>query len=177
MLKKPITFDDLEGKPVTEEFWFHLSKADLIRMEMSAQGGMSDFLEKLVSKQDGKTIIAMFEDMILSSVGERSPDGKQFIKNDDIRNYFRQTNAYSELLVELVNDPNAAATFANGIMPKNLDDVAKTVSNTETAQLPQPDETPAWIRENREPTQAEFQSMTKDQLLEAFRRKNTPDPE
>lgn len=119
MLKKTIPYVDFDGNERTEEFYFNLTKAEVIEMEMSTSGGLAAMLEKIVASQDTKRIIEVFKDLILKSYGEKSPDGKRFVKNQELRDAFSQTEAYSELFLELATNPEAAAAFVNGIVPSS----------------------------------------------------------
>lgn len=128
MLKKTITYTDFNGKEVTEDFYFHLSKADLIELEVGQQGegGMAAWLKKIVDSNDGKAIIGEFKKLILNSYGQKSEDGKRFVKSDALRDEFMSTEAYSTLFMELCTDTTAAANFVNGIVPAGMDvEVAK----------------------------------------------------
>lgn len=117
MLKKTITYTDYDGNSRTEDFYFNLSKAEVTEMELSADGGLSKMLEKIVASQDNKRIMEIFKDIIIKAYGEKSPDGKRFIKNDALREAFTQTEAYSELFMELATNAEAASAFINGIVP------------------------------------------------------------
>lgn len=129
MLKKTITYEDYNGEEVSEDFFFHLSKAELIKLEMSHQGGLSQWLQDVVAAEDGKSIMDQFEKIILSSYGVRSADGKRFTKNDQLRETFMSTEAYSTLFVELCTNTDAAIEFVNGVIPSALaEDAAKVVS-------------------------------------------------
>lgn len=119
MLKKTITYTDYDGSKRTEDFYFNLTKAEITEMEMSMNGGLSKMIEKIVQTNDMKRIVEIFKDLILKAYGEKSNDGKRFIKNQEIREAFSQTEAYSELFMELATDPNAATAFINGIIPAN----------------------------------------------------------
>lgn len=125
MIKKTITYTDYNGTERTETFYFNLSKAELAEMQLSANGGFETYINKIVEAQDGKSMIKIFKDLILMSYGEKSTDGKRFIKNDELRDSFAQTEAYSELFMELVTDDRAAAEFINGIMPNEIQDELK----------------------------------------------------
>ena len=118
MLKKTITYTDFDGNERKEDFYFNLTKAEVTEMQMSAEGGLAKMLEKIVATQDTKRVIEVFKDIILKSYGEKSPDGKRFIKNDEVRDSFAQTEAYSELFMELAGNAEAAAAFINGIVPQ-----------------------------------------------------------
>jgi hypothetical protein len=117
MLKKTITYTDFDGNERKEDFYFNLTKAEVAEMEMSTEGGLVKMIEKIVAAQDRKRIIELFKDLILNSYGEKSPDGKRFIKNQDLRDAFAQTEAYSELFMELATNAELAAAFVNGIVP------------------------------------------------------------
>lgn len=118
MLKKTISYTDFDGNQRTEDFYFNLTKAEVTEMEMSAEGGLTKMLEKVVATQDSKRIIEIFKDLILRSYGEKSPDGRRFIKSQELRDAFAQTEAYSELFMELATDAQASAAFVNGIVPQ-----------------------------------------------------------
>lgn len=130
MLKKTITYTDYNGVERTEDFYFYLSKADLMEMEMGTTGGFAEMIQKVVNAQDSPAIIKIFKDLILKAYGEKSADGKRFIKNDEIRDAFSQTEAYSQLFMELATDSDAAAKFVNGIMPADVSE--KIQNNAET---------------------------------------------
>lgn len=123
MLKKTITYTDYDGVERTEDFYFNLSKAEIMEMDFSATGGMEKMIKKIVNTKDTKAMIEIFKDIILKSYGEKSSDGRRFIKVLDGRKLsedFAQTEAYSELFMELATDDKAAAAFINGIIPQNL---------------------------------------------------------
>ena len=120
MLKKTITYTDYNNNERTENFYFNLTKAELMEMEMSTNGGLAEMINKIVASQDAPSIIKIFKELVLKAYGEKSLDGKRFIKNDDIREEFSQTEAYSQLFMELATDADAAAAFVNGIMPAGL---------------------------------------------------------
>jgi hypothetical protein len=117
MLKKTISYTDYDGNERTEDFYFNLSKAEITMMEMSFDGGMTKMLDKIVAAKEGKRIMEVFKDLILRSYGEKSPDGRRFIKNNELREAFEQTVPYSMLFVELCTDAKAAAVFVEGIVP------------------------------------------------------------
>lgn len=118
MLKKTMTYTDYDGNERTEDFYFNLTKAEVMEMEMGTTGGMNRMLEKIVAEQDAKRIMETFKDIILRAYGEKSPDGKRFIKNPELTAAFAQTEAYSDLFMELATDAGAAAVFVNGIVPQ-----------------------------------------------------------
>ena len=120
MLKKTITYTDYDDVERTESFYFNLSQAEVTEMEMSTEGGLGKLIEKIVAQQDTKFIIKLFKEIILKAYGEKSADGKRFIKSEEISRAFSQTEAYSKLFMELATDAEAAAVFVNGIIPQQL---------------------------------------------------------
>jgi hypothetical protein len=118
MLKKEIKYVDYNDNERTETFWFNLSKAEVIEMELSTTGGLTQLIEKIVSTQDNKQLITFFKDLILRSYGEKSADGKHFVKNDAVRDAFSQTEAFSQLFTELATNATAAKDFVNAIVPQ-----------------------------------------------------------
>lgn len=120
MLKKTITYTDYDGNERTEDFYFNLSKAELLEMEMSTNGGLEKFCQKIIAEKDTKRMMEMWKDLILKSYGEKSLDGKRFVKNQELVDSFTQTEAYSELFMELASNADTAAAFVKGIIPKNL---------------------------------------------------------
>lgn len=117
MLKKTITFTDYNGAERTEDFYFNLSKAEVMEMELSTTGGLAEMINKIVSAQDTPSIVKVFKDIILKAYGEKSPDGRRFIKSEELSEAFSQTEAYSELYMELSTNAEAAAKFVNEILP------------------------------------------------------------
>ena len=117
MLKKTITYTDYNGTERTEDFYFNLTKAEIMEMEMGVEGGLVEMINKIVAAKDAPAIIAIFKKLILKAYGEKSADGKRFIKSDEISTAFSQTEAYSDLYMELATNADEAAKFVNGIVP------------------------------------------------------------
>ena len=124
MLKKPITYTDYNGLERTEEFYFNLSKAEVMEMEMSTAGGLAERINRIVAAQDTPSLIKIFKDLILKAYGEKSADGKKFLKEDEngrpLYKNFEQSEAYSELFMLLATDADEAAKFVNGIVPADV---------------------------------------------------------
>lgn len=135
MLTKEFTFTDYNGVERTEKHLFHLSQAEIMEMEMGTTGGLTEYIKKIIDTKDGPSIIRLFKDLILKAYGVKSADGREFIKNDEVRNSFAQTEAYSMLFMELATDADAAAAFVNGIIPAELVEKMKENSNLTPAQL------------------------------------------
>lgn len=117
MLKKTITYTDYNGVERIEDFYFNLNKAEVMELEMGTSGGLSEMINRIVAAQDAPSIIKVFKDLVLRAYGEKSPDGKRFIKSEELSMAFAQTDAYSILFMELATDADKAAKFVNGILP------------------------------------------------------------
>lgn len=128
MLKKTITYIDYNGTERTEDFYFNLSKAEVMEMEMSTSGGLAEMIKRIVDAQDAPAIIKIFKDLVLKAYGVKSPDGKRFIKSDELAVEFSQTEAYSNLFMELATDADAASKFINGIIPAEAANAAPAIA-------------------------------------------------
>ena len=117
MLKKTITYTDYNGVERNEDFYFNLTKAEIMEMEMSISGGLTEMINRIVAAQDAPAIVKIFKELVLKAYGVKSPDGKRFIKSDELATEFAQTEAYSQLFMELATDADAASAFVNGIVP------------------------------------------------------------
>lgn len=122
MLKKNIKYVDYDGNERTEDFYFNLNKAEVIELQLGTVGGLTKTLEKIVQEKDASRIIEYFRTLILKAYGEKSADGRRFIKSQELRDAFEQTEAYSELFMELASDAKMAAEFINGVLPKEAAD-------------------------------------------------------
>lgn len=125
MLKKHVEYVDYNGNERKEDHYFNLNKAEIMEMEMSTSGGLAEMIQQVVASQDAPTIVKIFKDLVLKAYGQKSLDGKRFIKNAQLREEFEQTEAYSMIFMELATDADAAAKFVNGIMPADLANQAK----------------------------------------------------
>lgn len=117
MLAKEITYTDYNGTKRTETFYFNLSRAELMRMEMTSETSLRDKLIAMVKEQDRVKLYKYFEWLVLKSYGEKSDDGKHFRKSEEISEAFSSTEAFSELLIELCSGEDKVLAFVNGIMP------------------------------------------------------------
>ena len=120
MVVKKIKYTDFNGVEREEEFMFNLREAEITEMELTTDGGLSDSIKKIISAQDTPQIIETFKMLLLKSYGEKSADGRRFIKSDELSKEFTQTNAYSQLFMELAYDDKAAVAFINGIIPEGM---------------------------------------------------------
>ncbi len=120
MLKRAINFEDFEGNATTEIFYFNISEPELIELEVEFDKGFKAMLESIIEAKDHKNIVKRFKEIVLLAYGEKSADGKRFVKNDRLREEFSQTAAYGALFMELATDDNAAVIFLKGVLPKKL---------------------------------------------------------
>jgi hypothetical protein len=149
VIKKTITFTDLDGEKFTEDFYFNLSKAELAEIEISVPGGMQAQFQLVMALEDTKAVLDIFKELIAKAYGKRSDDNRSFIKSEEISQGFMYSDAYSELFMELLTDSNKALEFITGIMPADMSaDFPKTVEELELPKDPK--------------------DMTKDELIEAF---------
>jgi hypothetical protein len=116
MLARDITYRDLNGKEVTKKFYFHLEPAEIVEMELSYNGGLTGFIERVSQTNDNATLIKEFKNIILTCYGVR--DGDDFIKNQDLRDRFSGSGAYSALFMEFLQKPGAIEEFINGVVPQ-----------------------------------------------------------
>jgi hypothetical protein len=120
MISKTITYVDFNGMERTEKFYFNLTEAELVELEVDVEGGMKAILEKIIAENDRKQLWAYFKKVVLMAYGEKSPDGRFFRKNESIREGFAPTEACSKLLMELTSNTKAASDFINGILPDKI---------------------------------------------------------
>ena len=121
MLKKVITYTDYDGETRTETHWFNLTKAEILEMELLTVGGMEKMIQNIIETQDVPSLVKLFKTLIDKSYGVKSPDGKRFIKSHEALQEFKETEAYSELFMELATDSDAASKFIEGIVPSGID--------------------------------------------------------
>lgn len=118
MLKKTITYTDYDGVERTEEFRFNLTKAELVDMELTTAGTFSETMKRIIAEKDIIRIAKLFKELLLKSYGVKSDDGKRFIKSQELSEAFSQTEAYSDLYIELLSNPEEAAKFFAEVAPK-----------------------------------------------------------
>jgi hypothetical protein len=169
MLKKTITYTNLDGEKITEDFYFHLTKADLAKMELS-EDNIQGRLMRMIEAKDGAAIIKEFERIIRMAYGQRSEDGKRFIRNQELADQFFSSEAYSELFMELMTDAKAGAEFIRALVPQGMIEHfdTKLAEQAMTPMAPVEDNRPAWEKENRDPTKAELMAMSPEEMRRAF---------
>ncbi len=127
MIKKTITYTDYNDHERTEDFYFNFSKSELIELQTSKLGGLDVALKKIIAAENTPEVVKTIKEIILKAYGERSDDGRRFIKSEELSTAFSQTEAYSNLFMELATDDKATAEFFNGLIPKELAEQLKDV--------------------------------------------------
>lgn len=117
MYKKNITYTDFNGDERTDAFYFNLSDAEILDLQVSYGGDMSRIMSNMLEKHDAKGLLGIITDLILTSYGEKSNDGKRFMKNQEIRDGFVTTDAYSKLVLDLLNDEKEFEKFMTNVIP------------------------------------------------------------
>lgn len=117
MIVKRIKYTDYDGNAREEEFRFNVSRAEAVEMLAQYPGGWKAYLNRIVSAQDTAQLMALFKTLILKSYGVKTDDGKRFVKSEELSREFEQTEAYSELVMELIHSSTAASEFVNAVFP------------------------------------------------------------
>lgn len=138
MLKKVIKYKDYNGNDRTEEFWFHMSEAELAEMQLSVNGGLENLMRQIINTRDTARLVTIFKDLVLNAYGEKSIDGRLFQKSPELSRAFSQTPAYSILFMEMATDAEKAADFLNGIVPDSIKEKMKTAMLEIPAELDGP---------------------------------------
>lgn len=118
MVTETITYTDYNGVKRTEEWRFHLNKAEMVELEVSIDGGFTEAVKKMQQTQDPKEIYKIFKEITMKAVGKKSPDGKMFVKNQAIIDEFFQSEAYPEFFMTMLKNPEKCADFMNALAPK-----------------------------------------------------------
>lgn len=176
MFKKTITFEDFNGVKQTQDFYFHLSKGELVAM--AANDSIQKRLKRITEAQDGGAILEEFRQLIRLAVGVRSEDGARFIKDDLAKSQLLDSPAFDEMLMELATNTNASVEFVQQLIPEKLQREMADQLKIDTTATPDPfaqttDNRPAYQKEHRKPTTHELHAMTKEQLTEAFAYRET----
>lgn len=120
MFKYEVKYTDYNDIERAETLYFNLNKPEAAKFSASMEGGLAEYIKKIYKNKDTKEILKIFDDIIRMSYGVKSDDGLHFVKNDDIYENFKTSEAYSEFYYELATNEELAAAFINGIMPKGF---------------------------------------------------------
>lgn len=118
MYKITESYTDYDGNERKEDFYFNFTEAELAKMELSVTGGLTTIIQRAIDAKDVPSLIKIFEDLISKSYGQKSLDGRRFVKSPEILEEFKQTEAYSQIYMRMATDEKAAAEFVNNVMPK-----------------------------------------------------------
>lgn len=118
MLKRKISYVDFDGRKRSEELYFNLTEPEIVRLDVSYKGGLEKFIGQLDPEERPEEVLDLFETVIRTSYGEKSEDGRFFLKEKDTVARFMQSAAYSALFMELIQDAETAASFVGGLVPQ-----------------------------------------------------------
>lgn len=172
MFKKTVTFKDFDGNSQTQDFYFHISKAEFLAMASTADD-MQSRIKKMVASMDGKAIIHELREIIKLACGVRSEDGQRFVKDAAAQSTLLDSPAFDELLMELATDAVASAEFIEKLVPKKMQEEMQEQLKKSGQAAPEPfadkeDARPAYQKEGRQPTNKELQAMTHPEMVQAF---------
>lgn len=137
MYKITETYEDYDGNKRTEDFYFNFSKAEIIDMQFGIEGGFAAKVNRIIAAQNVPELIKIFKDLITRSYGQKSDDGRRFIKSEELTKDFIETPAFSQIYMRLATDAKAAEEFVNHVIPKDLaDQAAKTENNQGAIPFP-----------------------------------------
>lgn len=127
MIKQTIEYTDIDNVVRTEDFYFNLTKAEMLELQVSRQGGYADSIKAIMASEDSQLILSTIKEIILAAYGERSAESRHFVKEPHRTQAFSHTEAYSNLFMSLFDDAGKAAAFFNGLLPTDIaPDAAKT---------------------------------------------------
>ena len=161
MLKIPVKYKDFNDEEQEEVLYFHLSKVDIIRLEVKHPGGLKQALENIIAAEDGTVIMNELEGIFKASYGKKSPDGRKHVKNDEIWEDFASSNAYEAFFMKMVLDAELAANFIQQVVPADLVEEASNLAKQEALKI----DVPQVKKDVRIYTQAEIKEMPADQFL------------
>lgn len=120
MIKKTVTYKDLNGKERTETFYFHYFESEIMDMEMSEEGGLAERIQRIIDAKDQASLLKVIKKFVIDAYGIKSDDGRRFIKNKDVKDAFVECPAYSKIYMELLTNDELAAEFVNKVVPEDM---------------------------------------------------------
>lgn len=142
MLKKQIEYTDFMGQKHTEEFFFHLNKTELFDLGLEYRGGLAEMIQSMIATEDHLPLMREFKRLVLAAYGERSADGKRFMKSDEIRNNFEHHAAFDSLIMEFLGSEDAMVTFIKGILPEGVVITEEDLKLKPKVDIPAPEQRP-----------------------------------
>jgi len=122
MYKITETYTDYDDNQRTEDFYFNYSEAELTDLQFSVSGGLAGMIDKIIKTNDMPKLVELFRELIQKAYGEKSNDGRRFIKSPELTKEFTETVAYSQIYMRLATDSKAAQEFINKVVPKSMKD-------------------------------------------------------
>lgn len=122
MYKITETYTDYDDNQRTEDFYFNYSKAELADLQFSVAGGLAGMIDKIIKTNDIPELVKLFRELIQKAYGQKSNDGRRFIKSPELTKEFTETVAYSQIYMRLATDSKAAQEFINKVVPKSMKD-------------------------------------------------------
>ena len=122
MYKITETYTDYDDNQRTEDFYFNYSEAELTDLQFSVSGGLAGMIDKIIKTNDMPKLVELFRELIQKAYGEKSNDGRRFIKSPELTKEFTETVAYSQIYMRLATDSKAAQEFINKVVPKSMND-------------------------------------------------------
>jgi hypothetical protein len=163
VLKKTVEYEDFNGEMIKEDLFFNLTKAELVELELSEEGGLASALQRIIDSEDGRGIVQQFKKILMMAYGKRSEDGRKFFKNQYMRDEFESSEAYSTLFMELVTDAEYAAEFVNAIIPSGLAEETAKISGDRQSES-KPEEYEFQQLKPRVLTWEEIRSMSREEI-------------
>ena len=122
MYKITETYTDYDDNQRPEDFYFNYSEAELTDLQFSVSGGLAGMIDKIIKTNDMPKLVELFRELIQKAYGEKSNDGRRFMKSPELTKEFTETVAYSQIYMRLATDSKAAQEFINKVVPKSMKD-------------------------------------------------------
>lgn len=157
MYAKTIKYKDYEGNEREEEFLFNLNQSELVKWyAMDGDYTVDKVIEHVAKKNNNKKTFDMFEELIRLSYGEKSLDGRRFVKNDEVFANFKDTEAYNILFMELISNPEAAVEFITSIIPKDIgEEIRKELASDDKLPNPSMNKAKDFLKQAQKPLELE----------------------
>lgn len=115
MLKHQVSYKDFDNKTVKETLWFNLTTRDSAKLTIK-YGDLAAYVKKIEKEKDAASMMVLIEDLVLTAYGERSEDGRHFVRNDEIRERFSYSLAFEALLDDLYSDEKKMSKFFDALL-------------------------------------------------------------
>ena len=137
MVKKMVTYTDFTGNEVTKDFYFNLTKMEFKELDERIPGGLQNLMDKLLTERDKGLTVKLLAILMLAAYGEKTEDGR-FVKEDihgrPLSSYFKVSEAWDVLFMNMVKNERELSEFLVGIVPKDMQaDAQEAMKNPEEA--------------------------------------------